>query len=46
MAHDKFKATLGEAESECRQILGIDQEIGRLIDAHGLDRELLRNPYR
>ncbi len=44
-AHEQFKATLGEADAEFRQLMGLEREIARLIDAHGLDRELLHNPY-
>ncbi len=44
-AHDKFKSTFGEADQEFRSIIGLENEIGRLIDQHGLDRELLKNPY-
>lgn len=44
-AHDQFKATLGEADQEFRAIIGIEQEIVRLIDANSLSREVLNNPY-
>uniref|UniRef100_A0A914XJU8 Alpha-actinin, sarcomeric n=1 Tax=Plectus sambesii TaxID=2011161 RepID=A0A914XJU8_9BILA len=44
-AHDKFKATLGDADHEFIGIAQLEQEIIRLIDQHGLDRELLNNPY-
>ncbi len=44
-AHDQFKATLGEADEEFRNIVGLEQEISRLIEQHGLDRQVLENPY-
>uniref|UniRef100_A0A158P6Q7 Alpha-actinin, sarcomeric n=1 Tax=Angiostrongylus cantonensis TaxID=6313 RepID=A0A158P6Q7_ANGCA len=44
-AHDQFKSTLGDADKEFASISGIEQEIERLVESHGLDRELLRNPY-
>jgi len=44
-AHDQFKATLGEADQEFRAIMGIEQEIIRLIDSNNLSREVLNNPY-
>ncbi|VDN24751.1 unnamed protein product [Gongylonema pulchrum] len=44
-AHNRFKSTISDADSEFRAIVGIEQEIGQLIEQHGLDRELLRNPY-
>ncbi|KAK6052666.1 hypothetical protein COOONC_09829 [Cooperia oncophora] len=44
-AHDHFKSTLGDADKEFASISAIEQEIERLVEAHGLDRELLRNPY-
>ncbi|KAK5977490.1 Alpha-actinin sarcomeric [Trichostrongylus colubriformis] len=44
-AHDQFKSTLGDADKEFASISAIEQEIERLVEAHGLDRELLRNPY-
>ncbi|PAV78345.1 hypothetical protein WR25_24776 isoform B [Diploscapter pachys] len=44
-AHDAFKSTLGDADKEFGSISAIEQEIERLVETHGLDRELLRNPY-
>ncbi|VDL80879.1 unnamed protein product [Nippostrongylus brasiliensis] len=44
-AHDQFKSTLGDADKEFASISAIEQEIERLVESHGLDRELLRNPY-
>ncbi|KAK6029593.1 hypothetical protein OSTOST_04295, partial [Ostertagia ostertagi] len=44
-AHDQFKSTLGDADKEFASISAIELEIERLVEAHGLDRELLRNPY-
>ncbi|VDO19080.1 unnamed protein product [Heligmosomoides polygyrus] len=44
-AHDQFKSTLGDADKEFSSISAIELEIERLVEAHGLDRELLRNPY-
>ncbi|VDO17465.1 unnamed protein product [Haemonchus placei] len=44
-AHDQFKSTLGDADKEFASISAIEKEIERLVEAHDLDRELLRNPY-
>ncbi|KHJ81284.1 spectrin repeat-containing domain protein, partial [Oesophagostomum dentatum] len=44
-AHDQFKSTLGDADREFNSISEIEHEIERLVESHGLDRELLRNPY-
>lgn len=44
-AHNRFKATIGDADAEFNSICGIEQEIARLVEQHGLDRELLKNPY-
>lgn len=44
-AHDEFKSTLGEADQEFCSIMGIEQEILRLIEQNNLSREILTNPY-
>uniref|UniRef100_A0A915B2A6 Alpha actinin n=1 Tax=Parascaris univalens TaxID=6257 RepID=A0A915B2A6_PARUN len=44
-AHNQFKATIGDADTEFHNIAGIEQEIARLVEQNNLDRELLRNPY-
>ncbi|EFP05872.1 CRE-ATN-1 protein [Caenorhabditis remanei] len=44
-AHDQFKSTLGDADREFSSINQIEHEVEHLVTSHGLDRELLRNPY-
>nr|CRZ24421.1 BMA-ATN-1 [Brugia malayi] len=44
-AHNHFKSTISDADNEFRAIVNIEREIAQLIEQHGLDRELLRNPY-
>ncbi|KAL3985623.1 Spectrin repeat family protein [Acanthocheilonema viteae] len=44
-AHNHFKSTISDADNEFRTIVNIEREIAQLVEQHGLDRELLRNPY-
>uniref|UniRef100_A0A1I8EEK1 Alpha-actinin n=1 Tax=Wuchereria bancrofti TaxID=6293 RepID=A0A1I8EEK1_WUCBA len=44
-AHNHFKSTISDADNEFQAIVNIEREIGQLVEQHGLDRELLRNPY-
>ncbi|KAM3717057.1 Alpha-actinin, sarcomeric [Dirofilaria immitis] len=44
-AHNHFKSTIPDADNEFRSIVNIERDIVQLVEQHGLDRELLRNPY-
>uniref|UniRef100_A0A0N4ZA59 Calponin-homology (CH) domain-containing protein n=1 Tax=Parastrongyloides trichosuri TaxID=131310 RepID=A0A0N4ZA59_PARTI len=44
-SHNKFKATLGDADKEFKSIINIEHEIQKIIDGYGLDRSLSKNPY-
>ena len=44
MAHDQFKATLPEADSERQAILGILNEIQKIAQSYGIGTSL-SNPY-
>ncbi|CAG9539472.1 unnamed protein product [Cercopithifilaria johnstoni] len=44
-AHNHFKSTISDADNEFTAIVNIEREIAQLVEQHGLDRELLRNPY-
>ncbi|KAI6186229.1 hypothetical protein M3Y98_00110000 [Aphelenchoides besseyi] len=43
--HNKFKETLPTAEKSLREIHNLEQKIQQLVQTHGLDLNLLRNPY-
>ncbi|VDK74202.1 unnamed protein product [Litomosoides sigmodontis] len=44
-AHNHFKSTISDADNEFHAIVNIEREIAQLVEKHGLDRDLLRNPY-
>uniref|UniRef100_A0A0N5AEH5 Alpha-actinin, sarcomeric n=1 Tax=Syphacia muris TaxID=451379 RepID=A0A0N5AEH5_9BILA len=44
-SHNTFKTTIPDADAEFKSIASIEQEIIRLIEQHGFDRELIKNPY-
>uniref|UniRef100_A0A1I7VXE2 Alpha-actinin, sarcomeric n=1 Tax=Loa loa TaxID=7209 RepID=A0A1I7VXE2_LOALO len=44
-AHNHFKSTISDADNEFRAIVNIEREITQLVEQHGLERELLKNPY-
>jgi actinin alpha len=43
--HNHFKSTMPDAENGYETLLDFDRQMQQLIDQHGLDRNLLKNPY-